>query len=76
MGMMQVVECTDRPEDANYNPRTDVTSADMPVHEVDAIYPRPSLELMYRQTLSFIDPSPIGGYEFPGFDLQAPVLKD
>jgi len=40
------------------------------------IYPRPSLELMYRQNLSFVDPSDIGGYEFPGFDFDAPRLED
>lgn len=76
MGMMQVVECTDRPEDANYNPRRAVASAEMPAHEVDAIYPRPSRELMYRQNMSFVDPNEIGYQVYPGFDLEMPQLDD
>ena len=76
MGMMQVVECTDRPEDANYNPRRVVASAEMPAHEVDAIYPRPSRELMYRQNMSFIDPNEIGYQVYPGFDLEIPQFDE
>jgi hypothetical protein len=38
--MMQVVDCGDRPSDANYNPRSRVASFEMPATEVDAIYPR------------------------------------
>jgi len=44
--------------------------------EVNAIYPRPSLELGYRQSLSFDDPNPSTGQSFPGFELEVPVLKD
>ena len=45
MGMMQTIECVDRVEDANYNPRAKVASHEMKASEVDEIYPRPSLEL-------------------------------
>jgi FtsP/CotA-like multicopper oxidase with cupredoxin domain len=76
MGMMQVVECTDRPEDANYVPRGSVASAGMSVKEVDAIYPPPSREIMYRQNLSFVDPNEIGYQVYPGFDLEVPRLID
>jgi FtsP/CotA-like multicopper oxidase with cupredoxin domain len=75
-GMMQMIECVDRPEDSNYHPRDRAASHSMSGSQVDAIYPKPSRELMYKQTLSFIDPSPIGGYEFPGFELEIPKLKD
>ena len=43
--MMQTIECVDRVEDANYNPRAKVASHEMKASEVDEIYPRPSLEL-------------------------------
>jgi FtsP/CotA-like multicopper oxidase with cupredoxin domain len=75
-GMMQTVECSDDPANANYKPRDKVASHTMPASEVDAIYPRPSLELMYRQNMTFVDPSDVGGYEFPGFDFSLPRLED
>jgi FtsP/CotA-like multicopper oxidase with cupredoxin domain len=75
-GMMQMIECVDNPSETNYHPRDHSASHGMSGKQVDAIYPRPSLELMYRQTLSFIDPSPIGGYEYPGFELEVPKLDD
>jgi FtsP/CotA-like multicopper oxidase with cupredoxin domain len=75
-GMMQMLECVDDPAKTNYRPREQAATHAMSGPEVDAIYPRPSLELMYRQNLSFIDPSHIGGYEFPGFEIEVPKLKD
>jgi hypothetical protein len=48
----------------------------MTATEVDAIYPKPSLELMYRQNMSFIDPGDIGYQVYPGFELQVPTLDD
>jgi len=75
MGMMQAVECVAKPEDANYNPRTRVASHAMPADAVSQIYPAPSLELMYRQSLSFIDPSPVTGHQYPGFELMVPKLS-
>jgi FtsP/CotA-like multicopper oxidase with cupredoxin domain len=75
-GMMQMIECVDRPEDSNYHPRNRAASHAMSGSQVDAIYPKPSRELMYTQTLTFVDPSPIGGYEFPGFELEVPILGD
>ena len=44
--------------------------------EVDRIYPRPTLEQMYRQNFSYVDRSRTGGHEFPGFDLPVPTLED
>ena len=48
----------------------------MPAAEVDAIYPKPSLELMYRQNIQFVDPSDVGGYTFPGFAFDVPRLDE
>ncbi|MDX1396227.1 MAG: multicopper oxidase domain-containing protein [Gemmatimonadota bacterium] len=76
MGMMQLVECSDRPESANYRARDEVASSDMASATVSGIYPRPSVELMYRQNLSFVDENEIGGYAYPGFELEAPRLGD
>ncbi|MEE8148086.1 MAG: multicopper oxidase domain-containing protein [Longimicrobiales bacterium] len=76
MGMMQTLECVDRAEDANYNPRTKVASHEMEASAVDEIYPRPSRELMYEQTMSFIDPNEIGYQVYPGFDCEVPELDD
>ena len=44
--------------------------------QVDAIYPKPSLELMYTQNLSFIDPTDLGYQEYPGIELEIPRLDD
>jgi hypothetical protein len=76
LGMMQAVECLDRPEEANYRPRARVASHAMPAGEVDAIYPRPTPELMYRQNLSFVDPNEVGRQVYPGFTLDVPKLED
>jgi FtsP/CotA-like multicopper oxidase with cupredoxin domain len=73
-GMMQAVESVARAADANYRPRTRVASHAMPAADVNAIYPAPSLELMYRQSLSFVDSSPEVGQVFPGFALDVPKL--
>jgi FtsP/CotA-like multicopper oxidase with cupredoxin domain len=76
LGMMQTVACVDRAEDANYNPRTKVASHDMKASEVDEIYPRPSLELMYKQNMTFIDPNEVGYQVYPGFELEMPYLGE
>jgi FtsP/CotA-like multicopper oxidase with cupredoxin domain len=73
-GMMQEVECTGDPSRANYHVRERVASHSMSGAEVDAIYPKPSLELMYRQNLSFVDVSEVGVQEYPGFELGVPKL--
>jgi FtsP/CotA-like multicopper oxidase with cupredoxin domain len=73
-GMMQEVECTDDASRVNYNTREKSASHSMSSAEVDAIYPRPSLELMYTQNLSFVDPNEMGYQDFPGFELQVPKL--
>lgn len=75
-GMMQVVECTDNASETNYHTRDKVASHAMSGPEVDAIYPKPSLEIMYRQNLSFIDPNEVGYQVYPGFELKIPKLDD
>jgi hypothetical protein len=42
--------------------------------DVNAIYPPPSRDVMYRQSLSFVDSSPDFGQVFPGFPLDVPKL--
>ena len=76
MGMMQEVECVATAAAANPNPKAKVASHEMTEAEVNAIYPRPSIEIAYRQSLSFEDPNPGAGQVFPGFELEIPVLKD
>jgi hypothetical protein len=73
-GMMQAVECVPRAEDTNYRSRTWVASHAMAVNEVNAIYPPPGRELMYRQSMSFIDASPELGKVYPDFPLDPPKL--
>jgi len=75
-GMMQVVECTDDPSRVNYKTRPKTASHNMSGKQVDAIYPKPSLELMYTQNLSFIDPTDLGYQEYPGIELEIPRLDD
>ncbi len=72
-GMMQTMECTDDPRRADYSPRRRVATHGMSGPEVDAVYPPPSLELMYRQSMCFVDPSPDMGQVYPGFPLEAPT---
>jgi hypothetical protein len=48
----------------------------MTEEQVNAIYPRPSIEIAYRQSMSFDDPNPGTGQSYPGFELEVPVLKD
>ena len=73
-GMMQEVECTDDPSRVNYRSRAKVASPSMTAPQVDAIYPKPSRELMYQQNLSFIDPNEDSYQEYPGFPLDVPTL--
>ncbi|NIP19356.1 MAG: multicopper oxidase domain-containing protein, partial [Xanthomonadales bacterium] len=73
-GMMAQIECVDDAMQANYRPRERAAEFGMSGKAVSAIYPPPSAELRYRQNLTFVDPSPIGGYEYPGFELEIPVL--
>jgi FtsP/CotA-like multicopper oxidase with cupredoxin domain len=75
-GMMQLLECVDDASKANYRPRKRAAAHGMNGRDVDAIYPGPSLELMYRQNLTFVDPSPLSPFEYPGFDLEIPKLEE
>ncbi len=76
MGMMQTLECVDDAESVNYRPRTRAASHSMTGAEVDAIYPPPSLDVMYGQTMRFVDPNEIGRQVYPGFDLGVPKLTE
>jgi hypothetical protein len=73
-GMMQEVECTDDATRANYNTREVVASHAMSSAEVDAIYPKPSREIMYQQNMTFIDPNEAGYQVYPGFELPVPIF--
>ena len=73
-GMMQQVRCSDDPAMANYRVRESTSEHGMTGREVDAIYPKPSRELMYRQNLSFVELNEIGPFEYPGFELEIPEL--
>ncbi len=75
-GMMQAVETVHHAADANYHPRTRLASHAMAAEDVDTIYPPPGLDLMYRQSMSFVDASPELGQTFPGFPLEVPTLED
>ena len=74
--MMQTVQCTDRLEQVNYNPRRRVASHRAGSEEVSAVYPRPSLELSYKQSLMFIDADHTTGLVWPGFEVKPPKLVD
>jgi len=76
MGMMQEVECVASPAASNAHPRDRVASHALTEEEVNAIYPRPSVEIAYRQGLSFVDPNPGTGQTFPGFEIEVPKLVD
>ena len=76
MGMMAEVECVATAAQANPNPKPNVASHGMTEAQVNAIYPRPSVEIGYRQSMSFEDRNPGTGQIFPGFELEVPVLKD
>jgi len=76
MGMMQAVECTDEARAADYRPRARVATHAMAGSEVDGIYPRPSHEVMYLQTMRFVDPNELGGQTYPGFPIEAPTLDE
>jgi FtsP/CotA-like multicopper oxidase with cupredoxin domain len=73
-GMMQEVETIARAADTNYVAGARVAGQGMTSEEVSAVYPRPSLEVAYKQTLSFVDPNPTTGQVFPGFELEVPRL--
>jgi FtsP/CotA-like multicopper oxidase with cupredoxin domain len=73
-GMMQQVHCTDDPAKANYHVRDEVAEHGMSGAEVDAIYPKPTRELMFRQNMSFVEPNPAAYHEYPGFEIEIPKL--
>ncbi len=76
MGMMHEVECVAQAASCNANPRDRVAGPGMTDDQVSAIYPRPPVEMAYRQGLSFVDPNPNTGQVFPGFEIEVPKLED
>jgi hypothetical protein len=72
---MQAVETVSRAEESNYRARARVASHAMPEDEVNVIYPPPGRELMYTQSLTFVDSSPELGQIYPGFPLDVPALE-
>lgn len=75
-GMMQVVESTPDVGLADYAPRKQAASFGATEQEVNAVYPRPSLELCYKQNLAFVDSSPHTGQVYPGFDVDVPQIDE
>jgi FtsP/CotA-like multicopper oxidase with cupredoxin domain len=76
MGMMQEVECVADAPSSNATPRDRVAAHAMSDAEVSAIYPRPAVDVAYRQGVSFVDPNPVTGQVFPGFAFDVPTLED
>jgi hypothetical protein len=74
LGMMQLIETASDPAQASYSARSRVASPSASGPATDAIYPRPSLELSYRQNVSFVDQTPTG-QAFSGFPIEVPVLE-
>ena len=75
-GMMQAVAVVPRAAATNYRPRARVAAAAMSPAQVSAIYPEPSPDLMYLQSLTFQDGNPELGQDFPGFPLEVPTLAE
>lgn len=76
MGMMHEVECVATPAASDAHPAARVAGPGMSADDVSALYPMPSIEIAYRQGLSFVDPNPDTGQVFPGFELEIPKLPD
>ncbi|UCC23881.1 MAG: multicopper oxidase domain-containing protein [Gemmatimonadales bacterium] len=76
MGMMQAMDCVEDPIQANYRARGKVADHEMEGPEVDRIYPRPSRDVMYGQSMRFVDPNELGGQVYPGFPLGVPQLDE
>jgi hypothetical protein len=57
-------------------PKEEVASFDATEEEVNAVYPRPSLETSYLQSISFVDPNPGTGQIFPGFEVTVPEFYE
>jgi hypothetical protein len=74
IGMMQIIESTDDPSRVNYIPKPRVASVTAAAGDVDAIYPKPSLETCYLQNVRFIDRSG-PGQVYPGFEVPVPTLS-
>jgi hypothetical protein len=72
LGMMQAIDCIEDAAGTNWRPRDTVAAHAMQAARVDAIYPRPSLELMYRQSVSFLDESHGAEQSYPGFEVEPP----
>ena len=54
-------ECVAEPDRADSNLKPRVARDGMSADEVSEIYPRPSPELCYRQSMTFVDHNPTSG---------------
>ena len=67
-GMMQLVEVVPAAENSNYVARSQVTSSGMTPGDVSNIYPRATLNAAFGQNVTFVDPNPNTGQDYPGVD--------
>lgn len=71
-GMMQAVEITPFADEASYEMKDSIASADASAEEVSAIYPRFDQARAWLQSMRFVDPNESTGQTYPGFELGAP----
>ena len=71
-GMMQTIQATPFPEDANFEKRSRVTRPGMTPEEVSKIYKRRSPEKAYQVNAEFVDTNHTSHQKYPGFKVSAP----
>ena len=76
-GMMQVVQTTQFAEEANYVLKNDPEdfAPGRSLNDVNDLYPPPTLEEHYRNSIGFVDPNPNTGQTYPGFEVAPPILQ-
>ncbi len=72
-GMMQVIEAVPFADQANYEPKGGVASADASAEDVSAVYPRFDQARAWQQSMTFVDPNHSTGQTYPGFRVFAPT---
>jgi FtsP/CotA-like multicopper oxidase with cupredoxin domain len=78
-GMMHVVEATPFVDESNYRASRQVAPSTLPdtetaYEQVGEIYPRPTADEAYVDSMRFVDPDPSTGQVYPGFDVVPPKL--
>ena len=71
-GMMTVVEVTPFEDQTNFVAKNKVASPKATARQVSNIYPRPSPEEAYTQSIAFDDPNASTGQQYPGFPVEPP----